>query len=164
LFARLVADVVGQPEPETNAVEENIIEAALFDSGGPVIIVSYIQKAPLKLDNVMVCWDGSRAAARAIRDAMPFLRRAGRIEVAIVTDEPGKRDQIERSDIGVHLARHGLNVAVKRMPLGDVDVAAMLLSHAADDGVDFIAIWVATAIRVCASSYLAASPAACCAR
>jgi nucleotide-binding universal stress UspA family protein len=86
----------------------------------------------------MVCWDGGRAAARAIRDAMPFLQRAGRIEVVIVTNEPGKQDQIERSDIGAHLARHGHNVAVKRMPLGDVDVAAMLLSHAADQDVDFI--------------------------
>jgi nucleotide-binding universal stress UspA family protein len=130
--------VVGQPEPETNAVEENIIEAALFDSGGPLIAVPYIQKEPLKLDHVMVCWDGGRAAARAIPDAMPFLRRAGRIEVVSVSNEPGKQDQIERTDIGAHLARHGLNVAVKRMPLGDVDVASMLLSHAADEGVDFI--------------------------
>jgi nucleotide-binding universal stress UspA family protein len=130
--------VVGQAEPETNAVEENIVEAALFDSGGPVIIVPYIQKAPLKLDHIMVCWDGGRAAARAIRDAMPFLRRGGSVEVVIVTNERGKQDQIERADIGAHLSRHGLNVAVKRMPLGDVDVADMLLSHAADEEVDFI--------------------------
>jgi nucleotide-binding universal stress UspA family protein len=130
--------VVGQAKPETDAVEETIVEAALFDSGGPVIVVPYIQNAPLKLDRIMVCWDGGRAAARAIRDAMPFLRRDGRIEVVIVTNEPDKQDQIERSDIGAHLACHGLNVAVKRMPLGDVDVAAMLLSHAADEGVDFI--------------------------
>jgi nucleotide-binding universal stress UspA family protein len=130
--------VVGQAEPETNPVYENIIEAALFDSGGPLIIVPYIQKAPLTLDHVMVCWDGGRAAARAIRDAMPFLRRAGGIEVVIVTNERGKQDQIERADIGAHLARHGLNVKVKRTPVGDVDVADMLLSHAADEGVDFI--------------------------
>ena len=130
--------VVGQAEPETKTVEENIIEAALFNSGGPVIIVPYIQQAPLKLDHIMVCWDGSRVAARAIRDAMPFLRRGGRIEVVIVTNERSKQDQIERADIGAHLARHGLNVAIKRMPLGDVDVAALLLSHAADEDVDFI--------------------------
>jgi len=130
--------IVGQAEPETNAVEENIVEAALFDSGGPVIIVPYIQKAPLKLDHIMVCWDGGRAAARAIRDAMPFLRRGGSVKVVIVTNERGKQDQIERADIGAHLSRHGLNVAVKRMPLGDVDVADMLLSHAADEEVDFI--------------------------
>ena len=130
--------VVGQVEPETKMVEENIIEAALFDSGGPVIIVPYIQQAPLRLDNIMVCWDGSRAAARAIRDAIPFLRRAGRIEVVIVTNERSKQDQIERADIGAHLAHHGLNVAIKRIPPGDVDVAAVLLSHAADEDIDFI--------------------------
>jgi nucleotide-binding universal stress UspA family protein len=66
-----------------------------------------------------------------------LLRRAGRIEVVSVSNEPGKQDQIERTDIGAHLARHGLNVAV-RMPLGDVDVASVLLSHTADEGVDFI--------------------------
>ena len=95
--------IVGQAEPETNAVEENIVEAALFDSGGPLIVVPYIQKEPLKLDHIMVCWDGGRAAARAIRDAMPLLRRAGRNEVVIVSNEPGKQDQIERADIGAHL-------------------------------------------------------------
>ena len=62
--------VIGQPEPETNAVEEIIVEAALFDSGGPVIIVPYIQKAPLKLDHVMVCWDGADGRRRA-QCAMP---------------------------------------------------------------------------------------------
>src|SRR5215469_4093140 len=129
--------VVGQAEPETKMVEENIIEAALFDSGGPVIIVPYIQRAPLRLDHIMVCWDGSRAAARAIRDAIPFLRRAGRIEVVNVTNE-GKQDQIECADLGAHLAHHELNAVIKRIPLGDVDVAAVLLSHAADEGVDFI--------------------------
>jgi nucleotide-binding universal stress UspA family protein len=130
--------VVGQAEPETKMVEENIIEAALFDSGGPVTIVPYIQRAPLRPDHIMVCWDGSRAAARAIRDAMPFLRRAGRIEVVNVTNERGKQDQIECADIGAHLAHHGLNVVIKQIPLGDVDVAAVLLSHAADEDVDFI--------------------------
>ena len=130
--------VVGQAGPETKMLEENIIEAALFDSGGPVIIVPYIQRAPLRPDHIMVCWDGSRAAARAIRDAIPFLHRAGRIEVVIATNERSKQDQIERADIGAHLAHHGLNVAIKRMPLGDLDVAAVLLSHAADEDVDFI--------------------------
>jgi hypothetical protein len=126
----------------------------LFDSGGPVVIVPYIQKAPLKLNHVMVCWDGGRAAARAIRDAMPLLQRAGRIEVIIVSNEPGKQDQIDRADVGAHLTRHGLDVAVKRMPFGDVDVASMLLSHAADEDVDFI-VMAATATHVCASSCLA---------
>ena len=130
--------IVGQAEPETSAVEEIIAESALFESGRPVIVVPYIQKAPLKLENVMVCWDGSRSAARAIADAMPLLAKSGRVEVVIVTNERGKQDEIEGADMGEHLARHGLNVDVKRTVLGDIDVADVLLSHAADAGTDFI--------------------------
>ena len=130
--------VVGQAEPETSAVEKMIVEAALFDSGRPVIVVPYIQKAPLKLDRVMVCWDGSRAAARAIADAMPLLERAGLLDVVIIANEPGKQDEIEGADMGQHLARHGLNVKVKRINYGNLDVADALLSHAADFDADFI--------------------------
>jgi nucleotide-binding universal stress UspA family protein len=130
--------VVGQAEPGATALEEIVAESALFDSGRPLIIVPYIQKEPLKLDRVMVCWDGGRPATRAIADAMPLLQRAGRVDVVIVTNEPGKQDQIEGADIGAHLARHGLNIEVKRIPLGDIDVADMLLSHAADEDIDFI--------------------------
>jgi len=135
---RFDLSIVGQAEPDSSAIEEIIAESALFESGRPVIIVPYIQKAPLKLDNVMVCWDGSRAAARAIADAMPLLSKAGRVEVVIVTNERGKQDEIAGADMAAHLARHGLNVDVRRTALGDVDVADILLSHAADAGSDFI--------------------------
>jgi nucleotide-binding universal stress UspA family protein len=138
LARRFDLSVVGQAEPETNAIEEVIAEAALFDSGRPVIIVPYIQKAPLKLDRVMVCWDGGKTAARAVADAMPLLKRAGGVEVVIVADEHGKEDEIAGADMGQHLARHGLNVEVKRMTMGDIDVADVLLSHAADIAADII--------------------------
>ena len=55
--------------------------------GRPIIVVPYIQKDPLKLDKVMVCWDGSRQAARAIGDAMPLLSKAGKVEVVIIANE-----------------------------------------------------------------------------
>jgi nucleotide-binding universal stress UspA family protein len=115
-----------------------ISESTLFGSGRPVIIVPYIQKAPLKLDRVMVCWDGSRPAARAVADAMPFLEWANQVEVVIVTNEPRKNNEIEGVDVGQHLARHGLNVEVRRIPRGNIDVADALLSHAADSGIDFM--------------------------
>jgi len=110
----------------------------LFDSGRPIIIVPYIQKAPLTLERVMVCWDGSRAAARAIADAIPLLERAGSVQVVIVASERGKYDQIEGADMGLHLARHGVKVEVTRIARGKIDVADALLSHAADSGADFM--------------------------
>ena len=130
--------IVGQAKPEPSAVEERIAEGALFDSGRPVIFVPYVQKAPLKLNQIMVCWDGSRPATRAIADAMPLLERSGRVEVVIVADERGKQQEIEGVDMGQHLARHGLNVEVQRITRSDLDVADALLSHATDADVDFI--------------------------
>jgi len=130
--------IVGQAEPGKGAVEELIAESALFESGRPVIMVPYIQKAPLKLDRVMVCWDGSRPATRAIADAMPILERAGQVEVVIVANERGKQDEIPGADMGQHLARHGLKVDIKRISEGSIDVADALLSHAADFSADFI--------------------------
>ena len=130
--------IVGQLEPDVNSVEAAIAESTLFDSGRPIVIVPYIQKAPLTLERVMVCWDGSRAAARAIADAMPLLERAGSVQVVIVASERGKYDQIEGADMGLHLARHGVKVEVTRIARGKIDVADALLSHAADSGADFM--------------------------
>jgi nucleotide-binding universal stress UspA family protein len=130
--------IVGQAEPDRSAVEDIIAESALFGSGRPVIVVPYIQKSPFKLDRVMLCWDGSRQAARAIADAIPLLDHAGLVEVVIVANERGKQDEIPGADMGQHLARHGLNVEVKRTSAGDVDVGDALMSHAADSGADFI--------------------------
>jgi nucleotide-binding universal stress UspA family protein len=142
LFGRIARgfdlSVVGQAEPNRLAPEELIAEAALFESGRPVVFVPYIQKAGLKLDRVMVCWDGGRHAARAIGDAVPFLKRAGTIEVAIVANEPGKDDMVPGADMGHHLARHGLKVEVERIVSPDGDVANTLLSHAADTSADFL--------------------------
>jgi nucleotide-binding universal stress UspA family protein len=130
--------VVPQGEPDKDAVEELIAESTLFESGRPVIIVPYIQKAPIKLGRVMACWDGSRQATRAIADAMPLLERAGQVELVIVANERGKQDEIPGADMGQHLARHGLKVDVNRITEGDIDVADALLSHAADASVDFM--------------------------
>jgi nucleotide-binding universal stress UspA family protein len=130
--------IVGQAQPETSTLEDAIRETTLFDSGRPLIIVPYIQTRPFKLDNVMVCWDGSRPAARAIGDAMPLLVKGGRVEIVIVTNERGKQDEIEGTDMGEHLARHGVKVDVHRIPRGSIDVADALLSHAAGSGADFM--------------------------
>jgi len=130
--------IVGQAQPEISSMEQIIGETTLFESGRPMIIVPYIQKAPFKTDNVMICWDGSRTAARAVADAIPIIRKSGRVEIVIVANERGKEDEIEGADIGQHLARHGLTVDVHRISGGNIDVGDALLSHAADSGADLM--------------------------
>jgi len=130
--------IIGQPEPHKPALERLIVEAALFNSGRPVLIVPYIQRAGLKLDRVMVCWDGSRSAARAVADAMPFIVRAKAAEVVIVTSEPTKSNEMPGADIAHHLARHGTKVEIKPIVTAEIDVTSTILSHAADASADFL--------------------------
>ena len=141
-FARLARrydlSVVAQPGPDTPNIDAMFVEAALFSSGRPVLIVPYIQKAGLTLDRIMVCWDGSRTAARAIADALPLLARSKVTEIVTVTDGKSQLDEIPGADIAQHLARHRINVELKRVVASDVDTANAILSHAADMAADLI--------------------------
>jgi nucleotide-binding universal stress UspA family protein len=138
LARRFDLAIVGQPERKLASAVEVVDEGVLFESGRPVIFVPYIQKAGLKLDRVLVCWDGSRAATRAIADAMPFLQKAKQVEIVIVAGKAGKNDEIPGADLGQHLARHGLKVDVKRITSPDIDVTSTILSYAADASADMI--------------------------
>jgi nucleotide-binding universal stress UspA family protein len=138
LARRFDLSIVGQAEPEQPALDGLIVEAALFDSGRPMLVVPYIQRNGLKLDRILLCWDGSRSAARAAADALPFLRRAKLVEVVTVASEPAKSDEMPGADIAHHLARHGVKVELKRIVTAETDVASTILSHAADSSADFL--------------------------
>jgi nucleotide-binding universal stress UspA family protein len=129
--------IVRQARPDQSLPEELIIEAALFQSGRPVLVVPYIQRTGLKLDRVMVCWDGSRNAARALADAMPLLQRAGAINVVTIETREHK-DELAGAEISQHLARHRLRVQLNPIVAKDIDVASTILSFAADSSTDMI--------------------------
>jgi nucleotide-binding universal stress UspA family protein len=142
LFGRIArrfdVAVVGQARPKEGASEELLIEGALFESGRPVVVVPYVQTRAVTLERVLVCWDGSRPATRAIADALPFLRRAKAIDIVAVSGERGKGSELVGTNMARHLARHGLKVALKRVSAGDVDVPSAIRAHAAETGADFM--------------------------
>jgi nucleotide-binding universal stress UspA family protein len=130
--------VIGQAKPEQGVSEELLIEGALFGSGRPVIIVPQSQTQPIKLDVVMICWDGSRPAARAIADAIPLLARAKAVEIVVVTGERDKSGEITGTNMKRHLARHGITVEIKRIGADNADVQNAILNHATATRADFI--------------------------
>lgn len=119
---------------------ETIIETVLFDSGRPVLIVPYIQKAGLNLDHVVCCWDGSATAARAVNDALPFLTRAKNVDILIVSNEKTEDSRHQASGEGIvkHLARHGITTQLKIQQAPDASVANTILSYVADQGSSLI--------------------------
>ena len=130
--------IVGQPDRRKSSADQVVDEGVLFESGRPVIFVPFIQKGAAKLDRIMICWDGGRAAARAVADALPLLKKAKQVEVAIISDKPSKSDEVPGADLGQHLARHGFKVDVKHITSPDIDVPSTILSHASDSSADMI--------------------------
>ncbi len=129
--------IVAQPKPDIELAEGEIIQETLFNSGRPVLVVPYIHHSGFKIDRVMVCWDGSRTAARAIGDAMPLLQKAGKIDVVTVESRE-RRNELAGASIAQHLARHNLTVELKPIVAPDTDVTNTLLSYAADSSTDLI--------------------------
>ena len=118
-----------QPDSSKSSYDNDIPEAVLFNSGGPMLMVPYIHKGPLDTHHVGIAWDGSRLAARALRDAMPFLMGAKAVTVIAVNEEAGEAssDQL----VG-HLARRGIAARVQRLAVERGDVQAAILSIAAE--------------------------------
>src|SRR6202171_314616 len=133
LARRFDLSVFMQSEP-ASVDNDDMIETSLFDSGRPVIVVPYIQKDGLRLDRVVCCWDGSRAAARAINDALPLLIKATAVDLLIVINEKtnSNTNVIRGAEMAKHLARHDVKVEVEAIPAADIDVASAILSYAAD--------------------------------
>lgn len=134
LARRFDLSVFMQSEPG-RVDNDDMIETALFQSGRPLIVVPYIQKDGLKLDRVVCCWDGSRAAARAFNDALPLLTRANTVDLLIVLNEKTNSDnrEIRGVEIATHLARHDVKVQLQTVPAADIDVTNAILSYVADN-------------------------------
>jgi len=130
--------VVVQPRPDGIFPDDMVFEDALFHSGRPVLMVPYARRAPAQFDRIMVCWDGSRAATRAIADSMPILQRGQRIEIVTVSASEGPKDELPGFDIAHHLARHGITVQLKNLVAGDADTTDAILSYGADTSTDLI--------------------------
>ncbi len=133
-------DLTVMQQASADSVDDDtvLIEAALVGSGRPVLIVPYIHDKPLKLDRVMVCWDGGRNAARALNDALPLLKRAKQIEIVTISSGNKATDTLPGADIGHHLSRHGINVEVRNLMEDTIGVSNRILSHAADHSIDLI--------------------------
>jgi nucleotide-binding universal stress UspA family protein len=127
--------VVGQADPDHPAAAPHLPEAVLLGSGRPVLIIPYAGRFDSVGTNVLVAWNASREAVRAVNDAMGILQTAEQVRVFSVNPEgrpwPG-------ADIALHLARHGANAETSLTVSHDIDAGNVILSRAADFGSDLI--------------------------
>ena len=129
----LVLAGVGEGDEATRAVAE----AAIFGSGRPTLVIPDALPA-IDLEHVMIAWDGSRVATRAVSEAREFLQRARSVTIASVTDEkvlshddPGKR-------LAEHLSRHDIKATAALVKGRGRPIAQTLQEEAREIGAGMI--------------------------
>jgi|TARA_R110002072_G_scaffold11668_14_gene52340 nucleotide-binding universal stress UspA family protein len=108
-----VADItiVSQPS-EASYLEDHIrtrlAEELVMASGSPVLILPRRDEEPLPVfgRHIMVAWNPSREAVRAVRDALPLLINAEKVSVVTIGKTP--EDMASESEVVAFLARHGV--------------------------------------------------------
>jgi nucleotide-binding universal stress UspA family protein len=129
-YARL-RDLTIVPVPGGDYVDQWYAEATIFGSGRPTLVVPHTRKraGSFALDTVVVAWDFSRPASRAVADALPLLEKAKRVFVATVTNEKVIDAKRSGADLAKHLARHGVDVVVEAVDAGGRRIGDVLASY-----------------------------------
>ena len=134
--------IVGQPlTEEANAgFASDLVYGMLMGAGRPLLIVPQFGDFPVVGQNVLIAWKETRESARAVGDALPFLKRAGKVVVMSISSPKDDAVRQSQSDAGIaaYLARHDIVARVRPEVAEDIDVGNLLLSRAADLSTDLI--------------------------
>ncbi len=132
--------VVAQPNPEDPQDGDPITVTAVMTSGRPVLAIPFAGEFPVVGERVLVAWNASREAARAVNDALPLIAGAKSVTVLAINPQRGVggHGDVPAADIALHLARHGLKAEAAHTVARDIPEGEALLSYAADIGADLI--------------------------
>ncbi|CAN7795365.1 universal stress protein [Caballeronia sp. LjRoot34] len=140
-YADLV--IAGQDDPNDpeSFIADHFPETLVLSAGRPVLFIPYVGVFPTLGENVMVAWNGSREATRAVHDALPLLQRANRTTIVMLNDpkDESRGSRIPGADIALMLARHGIKAEVAELDgIDDVPLGDVLLSRASQLNVDLV--------------------------
>lgn len=119
---------------------ENIIETFLFESGRPLLLCpeQHVEELRPEFENVMIAWDHSARAARAVGDALPILQAAVSARVVTVADD--KSETITQSGMNLvdHLREHGVYASFETVKGSGSSVGKVLGNWARSHAIDAI--------------------------
>lgn len=138
--ARCADLIVLQQEGPGQKSDYDDLEALVFESGRPVMFVPYIAREPKPIRQVVVAWNETRVAARAVFDALPLLQAADSVEVLTIDaeDNAEQSPQTAGAEIASALSRHGVNVTINPEVSSGIPVAAVIENRISDTQADLL--------------------------
>jgi nucleotide-binding universal stress UspA family protein len=134
--------ILGQVNPNHPPPPEGrqLVEDVLMTSGRPILIIPYIGRFQTVGTRILVGWNNSREAARAVNDAIPLLARATSVTILEVSGRKLATDDTTSADITRHLTRHGIRAETIRTVLAGTSTPDLLLNYAADVSADLLVV------------------------
>jgi len=132
--------VVGHPDPDRDRTANTGIDALPADLalalGRPVLVVPYIGNYPQPGNTVMVAWNGTREATRAVHDALPLLKTAKSAVILCIDPDPAQSESAKA--LVKHLGHSGIAAKLKHTTSAGMPVGDVLLSALADASADLL--------------------------
>ena len=123
-------DLTILPVPEADGFGPSCVQAVLFGSGRPVVLLPSQRRRLQALERITVACDYSREAARALADALPLLKRAREVHVVTVLGEKHVKTHATRGDLEKFLTAHALRYSLHNVALDGDDIGPFLMDHA----------------------------------
>jgi nucleotide-binding universal stress UspA family protein len=119
---------------------EKIIEGLIFRSGRPILLCpeELAGGLPVNFERVVVAWDHSAPAARAVGDALSMLRGARDVQVITATDENTPAEQQSGAELVRHLAGHGIKASFETVRIGGSSVGKIFEALVRAGAVDLL--------------------------
>ncbi|HKW84321.1 MAG TPA: universal stress protein [Burkholderiaceae bacterium] len=139
-WADLTVLTQADPSEPNHAVAQDLVESVLLHSARPTLVLPYAAGPRRIGSRVMVAWNDTHEAARAVSDALPLLQRASHTEVVTWGERSGAHEKPLRTQLEAlqkWLKWHGVTAAV-RIERSGASIADSMLSHAADLDADLI--------------------------
>ena len=126
--------------PAGSDVQSPVLDGALFESGRPVLLLTGGETAFPEPRTVMIAWDASVQASKAVRDAICVLKTAETVHAVLIDPVPSfdGHGPEPGMDLAIYLGRHGISTEVHRLPKEGKDVGETLRRAAADLGADLV--------------------------
>jgi nucleotide-binding universal stress UspA family protein len=143
----LIASQADPAKPSDSHVD---VDTFLLDSGRPVLMIPFVIRQPKPIKRVLIAWNGSKEAARATFDAMPFLKAADAVEVFSVdpVENTPQSAAVAGADIAATLARHGVNVTLATATTTDKNIPAVIENRLSDSSIDLLVMGAYTHSRL----------------
>ena len=128
------------PVRSHHSFSEQLVEQLLFDSGRPIILCPQELAAdlPLALDHVLIAWDGSPPAARAVGDALPILKAAEKVQIVTAADDATPEQVSSGVALIEHLAEHGVEATFDTVAIDGSSVGKVLEAQVRTLGADLL--------------------------